>query len=86
MIINWPILTIKTDNQWQIAFGQKSLLAKSGICFIALSYQKFYFWKYRNFFCLFQDFQGPRPKLKDFPGPGNFFPNSRIFKDPARQT
>ena len=24
----------------------------------------------KNFFCLFQDFQGPEPKFKDFPGPG----------------
>ena len=35
--------------------------------------------------CLFQDFQAPRPKFKDFPGHGNFFPPipglCRIFKD-----
>ena len=27
----------------------------------------------KEIFCLFQDFQGPRPKFKNFPGPGNFF-------------
>ena len=27
----------------------------------------------KQFFCLFQDFQGPRPISNDFQGPGNFF-------------
>ena len=29
----------------------------------------------------FQDFQGPQPKFKDFPGPRTSFANSRTFQD-----
>ena len=30
-------------------------------------------------FCLFQDFQGPQPKFKDFPEPGIFFSQFQDF-------
>ena len=33
----------------------------------------------KEIFCLFQDFQGPRPKFKDYPGPGNLFPKFQDF-------
>ena len=31
--------------------------------------------------CPLQDFHGWQPKIKDFPGPGIFFSNSRTFQD-----
>ena len=35
--------------------------------------------KKKESFYPFQDFQGPRPKFKDVPGPGNFFPQFQDF-------
>ena len=33
----------------------------------------------KGIFCPFQDFQGPQPKFKDFPGPGHFFHQIQDF-------
>ena len=80
---NWPILTMKKTNN-------RSLWTKIRPCKVAVfvlqhccikniltnsTFLLLVFWKWKKkFFCQFQDFQGPQPKFKDFPGPGNCFP------------
>ena len=86
--VGW-IPTMKS-NQLKITFGQKSGFVKllfEYFCFKVLSYKKYFnnlvslFLRINKIFCLFQDFQQPLPKYKDFPGPRNFFPSSRTFQD-----
>ena len=88
-LLNWLILKMN-NNQWPIAFRQKSGLAKHTVfvlqcCSIknVLNNSKFLLFLEikKELFCLFQNFQVLQPKFKAFPGPGNFFPNSRTFQD-----
>ena len=67
-------------------FDETQALWTHGFCFTSLSYQKsnsifLLFLKNikKEIFCPFQDFQGPQPNFKNFPGPGNFFNQFQDF-------
>ena len=69
-------------------FGQKSGLAKwwflfySTVCIKNILPNSIFslFLEIKKIVCPFQDFQGPRPKFKDFPGPGYFSPIPGLFR------
>ena len=68
-----------TDHFRKVVSGQKPSLAVSKFFFNKELYF-IIFGSYKEIFCSFQDFQGPRNQFKNFPGSGNFFPNSRTFQ------
>ena len=84
-LLNWLILTMK-NNQWQVTVKIRPcevvLFILQCCCIkniLSNSIFLLFFEIKKEVFCPFQDFQGPRPKFKDFPGPGNFFPQLQDF-------